>query len=145
MVWVDEVLSLRPTENGIAGECLVRLHADALYRMPDGSIRPSAIIEWIAQSYGYVKACQFKTGAFGEAKMKRAYLVGVTQCEAHVALLATETELVVFVEEVRELPPASIVQGKVASRDGTRAYGSALIKLFADVGDTIEKAKSPQE
>ena len=75
MVWIDEVLSA----DGVQGECLVRLRADALYMGPGGVIRPSSMIEWIAQGYAFVRAAQTKLHLISaDIKPKRAFLVAIT-------------------------------------------------------------------
>lgn len=52
MVWIDWVTEYGPT----AGECLIDVKADALYMSPEG-LRPSSLVEFIAQTYGFVWIC----------------------------------------------------------------------------------------
>jgi len=52
MVWIDWVTAYGPS----AGECIVDIKEDALYMSPDG-LRQSSLIEFIAQTYGFVWIC----------------------------------------------------------------------------------------
>ena len=46
--------------------------------------------------------------------------------------ISLETAVLIRVHEVRELPPAYLVEGSVLSRDGKKTFGSARIKVFGD-------------
>jgi predicted hotdog family 3-hydroxylacyl-ACP dehydratase len=131
MIWVDSVLGWSIGPQGVSGTCSVTLRSDQLYYDQNGELLPSAAIEWIAQSWGYVKACQaMDSGALKD--IGRAFLVGVNECSVNFKGVAKNTELRVFVEEFRSLPPACIVQGRVTNIDATIIYGTAKIKVFAD-------------
>ncbi|MBX3022100.1 MAG: hypothetical protein KF799_10540 [Bdellovibrionales bacterium] len=53
MVWIDWVTAYGPT----AGECLIDVKENALYMSPEG-LRSSSLIEFIAQTYGFMWICQ---------------------------------------------------------------------------------------
>ena len=143
MVWVDEVLSSARGENGLSGVCLVRLEGDRPYRGEGGKIRASSVLEWIAQSYGYVKAHEAKDSSSYIA-MTRAFLAGISQCEVNIAGIEKEEELLVEVADVRDLAPAYLIKGRVIGRLSQHCYGSAQLKLFADPGISNQSEKGNQ-
>lgn len=52
MVWIDYVTAYGATE----GAATIEIKGDALYMSPEG-LRPSSLIEMIAQTYGFVWIC----------------------------------------------------------------------------------------
>ena len=52
MVWVDKVLDWSRNH----GEVLIEVKGDALYMSPEG-LRPSSLLEFIAQAYGFCWIC----------------------------------------------------------------------------------------
>src|SRR3989338_2473617 len=127
MVWVDELQSVEIGPTGLQASLIVNLQRPRYFHHYPAKVRPSALIEWIAQSYGFAKAyAAHRTGETGG--LKRAYLVGITEAEVCSAGLETESAVVVKVVEVRELPPACIVDGEITNIRGDRIYGKARIK-----------------
>ncbi len=133
MVWIDEVLSCKSGETGIIAVCRCSLLGERSFKNANGTVRPSTIVEWIAQGYGFAKACHHLSTGHSNEGFGRAYLVGITECEIDMAEIMAESAVLIEVEEVREFPPAYIVDGKVTSENGLRIFGSARIKVFGDV------------
>ncbi len=131
MIWVDEVISYANAGKGPHGICRVDIGRDRGFRGGDGKIRTSAIVEWIAQGYGYVKAANRRAEGFGTAGFGRAFLVGITDCDVDLSSLSEADQAVhVHVRELRDMHPAYVVEGKVTSVDGARHFGQARIKVF---------------
>ena len=131
MLWVDEVLHCEPEGPHPGGVCRVRLAEPRAFHGADGKVRPSAVVEWIAQSYGFVKACAHLLAARPEQGADRAFLVGINDCEVNLSGLAAERSVLVHVRELHNFHPAYVLEGKVTSEDGLRVFGSARIKVFA--------------
>ncbi len=132
MVWIDEVVSA----DGVQGECRVQLRADAAYYGPGGIIRPSSMIEWIAQSYAFVRAAQTKLQLISaDLKPKRAFLVAITNARFEYqktpALLTGAKALVIRVRNERDFGPLSLVEGSVLTEAG-EMLATAKIKVFAE-------------
>jgi predicted hotdog family 3-hydroxylacyl-ACP dehydratase len=134
MVWVDEVIHCGVGPNGLlSGTCKVKLSGDRHFFSANGTIRASALIEWIAQSYGFAKACQQYALSDQAVGLRKAYLVGITECEVNISGIEEEDAVLVQIEESHALVPAYIVDGKVTSADGQKIFGTARIKTFAEV------------
>ncbi|MEQ1878164.1 MAG: hypothetical protein ABL958_16090, partial [Bdellovibrionia bacterium] len=72
-IWVDEITWALADQ----GECRIIFKDGANYT-DSGFIRDTSFIEWMAQSFGYVSACQVLSGlAGGKQKAQKAYLVGI--------------------------------------------------------------------
>ena len=130
MVWVDEVLSYGNEGKGPFGTCRVDISYDRGFRGADGKVRTSAVVEWIAQSYGYVKASKRRADGFGTEGFGRAFLVGITDCEVDLSTLGDDPCVLVHVRELRDMHPAYVIEGRVTSEDGARLFGQARIKVF---------------
>jgi hypothetical protein len=130
MVWVDDVVGVTAHD----GECRVKINKDALYMGPDG-IRQSSMIEWIAQSFGYIRAAQHVLGLIPmKAQPARVFLVAVKEAHYHVALNALELEegleLVIQVGNVKEIAPIILFDGKVSTRGGLVLF-EAKIRIYS--------------
>ena len=130
--WVSEVVSLSTGPEGPGGVCRVRMSADSAFYGPGGIPRASSVVEWIAQAYGFVKACHHLNGAEGGAPTARAFLVGINDCEVDLTGVAAEASLLVEVFERRVLHPAYLLDGVVKSESGSREIGRARLKVFSD-------------
>lgn len=130
MIWVDEVLETHQGERGLRGTCRVQINRDRGFMAADGNVRPSAVIEWIAQGYGFVKAAHRRQEGYGLAGFGRAFLVAISNCDVNLQGLQGMQAVLVHVEEVREMHPAYIVDGKVTSLDGKIEFGSARLTVF---------------
>jgi predicted hotdog family 3-hydroxylacyl-ACP dehydratase len=130
MIWVDQVLDCGRDEQGIFGTCRVQVHAGSNFRSANGEVRPSSVVEWIAQGYGFMKACHRRGEGHGVKGFGRAFLAGISECEVDLSRLGSETSVRVSVREVRDMHPAYIVEGSVTSEDGTKSFGRARITVF---------------
>ena len=132
MVWIDEVVTASAAE----GVCRVVLRSDALYMRANGVVRPSSMIEWIAQAYAFVRAAQSKLHLISvDLKPKRAFLVAVTN--ARFEYLTKPEQLTgvkvlhVRVRNERDFGPLSLVDGCVLTEAG-EVLATAKIKVFAE-------------
>jgi predicted hotdog family 3-hydroxylacyl-ACP dehydratase len=132
-VWVSEVISISNGVDGPSGVCRVRLSEGSAFLGRDGKPRASSVVEWIAQAYGFVKACHHLSGNSETRPSERAFLVGINDCEVNLAGAEQETSLLVEVFERRVFHPAYLLDGVVQSECGTREFGRARIKVFSEV------------
>ncbi len=124
MVWVDEVLSAA-VDGGI---CAVDLAPERLFAAGEAHCLTFAPIEWMAQTYGYARACHALMGKAPLAPLKKAYLVGVGQLECFRPV-PSRGRLLVEVRTTREMAPLSIVRGSVKD-DGGEIFAEATLKLY---------------
>lgn len=117
MVWVDEILRADAT----SGEGLVRVSPGASY-CTNGRPRPSAAIEFLAQTFGYSRALLAPTAC------KKAFLVGIRDFEW--GELGGE-ELLVRVDDIRVVGPLTLFRGEVVTRDGVR-LASGHLKVYSE-------------
>jgi hypothetical protein len=129
LVWVDEVLSFSDGPDGPSGICRVLLTPGRAFHGPHG-VRPSSVLEWIAQGYGFMKSALRLEQGLGPAK-GRVFLVGVNDVEIDLAGIESEKSVLVHVREQRNLHPAYLLEGRVTAEDGTRVFGRARMKVFA--------------
>lgn len=128
MVWVDEVSWINATE----GECRVRVDPSAAY-CGRRELRSTSIIEWIAQSYAYVRAAQAISGMSGapEAPPRIVYLAAVRDAKLDTPVGEIPAELRVRVQSIRSLGPLTLVEGRVTDGRG-KLLGSASLKVYAE-------------
>jgi hypothetical protein len=131
MIWVDEVVAVTTT----GGECRVLLNRDALYMDSDG-VRQSAMIEWIAQSFGYVRAVQNIFGLIPQNEPpSRTLLIAVRDGVFHSPLnefdLDKEKVLHFKVSNIKDMSPLLLFDGMVSSQEG-RCLFSARITAYSD-------------
>lgn len=133
-VWVDEVTSV-----GIdGGECRVLLHPSANYADQHGRIRESSFIEWMAQAYGYVCACQALSGLVNLAeKPKKVFLVQITDLDLSPdpspSLIGDGDWISVRVKKTHQVGPIALIEGVVLSSHEV-VLARAKLKLFAELG-----------
>ena len=131
MSWVDEILSCGAT----AGECQVRVRRDAHYMGPEG-LRPSSLIEFIAQAYGFMNIAHELLTYGADAKpLKRAFLAAVNDASwAAPSTLADVRDgdvLNVKITGVRRIGPIASLSGQVLR--GSRSHGEAEISGAAEL------------
>jgi hypothetical protein len=131
-VWVDEVTRVGIDE----GECRVRLRPDANYADGRGAIRDSSFVEWMAQAYGYVCACQAVSGIVKLAqKPKKAFLVQISDFElspeANGVRILDGDWISVQVKKTHQLGPITLIEGVVLSSKEL-ILARAKLKLFAE-------------
>lgn len=126
MVWIDEVIAV-DTEGG---ECQVRLKRDALYMSTDG-VRQSAMIEWLAQSLGYIRAVQNLCGLIEQGKPpSRTLLVSVRNGIYHTPCdmlgLDKEEVLSLKVQNIKMISPLLFSEGTVSTRAGVLLFSARI-------------------
>lgn len=130
-VWVDEVTSV--TQDG--GEACVFLKNAANYSDGQGSIRDSSFIEWMAQSYGFVCACQVLAGTVSaKEKPEKAFLVQVSEFELSddpsSSRIVEGDWLIVRVKRTHQVGPIALIDGEIISSKNV-LIARAKLKLFA--------------
>jgi predicted hotdog family 3-hydroxylacyl-ACP dehydratase len=130
-VWVNDVISISTGADGPSGICRVKFSGDSAFLGGKGKPRVSSVVEWIAQAYGFVKACHHLEGGGGEPPAERAFLVGISDCEVDLSALGEECSVLVEVFERRVLHPAYLLEGVVKSEHDCRVFGRASLKVFS--------------
>jgi predicted hotdog family 3-hydroxylacyl-ACP dehydratase len=131
-VWVDEVRSVAPNE----GVCRVYLRTSAHYADARGRIRESSYVEWIAQAYGFVAACQVLSGIAPEEKRpEKTFLVQIRDLklsEEPAATLISEGDWIdVHVKRTHRLGPLALIEGEVRSSKEV-VLARVKLKLYAE-------------
>jgi predicted hotdog family 3-hydroxylacyl-ACP dehydratase len=128
MVWIDEVGATTDT----GGLAYVTLKPDGLY-FSEGVLRPTSIIEFLAQGFGFIAAAhKVRLGNNTAPAVQRAFLVAVTQCQLHDTAAATpNSRLIITVSDVKQLGPIQLFKGQVTTDLGT-VLGTASLKVFSE-------------
>lgn len=125
MIWVDEIVSADET----SGEGRVRWNPSALY-CTAGKTRPSAAIEFAAQTFGYSRVVWLMRSTPEASHLcRRAFLVGVRDFEWS-GELASEAFLV-RVEGIRVLGPLTLFRTEVRSAEGA-LLANGHLKVFSE-------------
>jgi predicted hotdog family 3-hydroxylacyl-ACP dehydratase len=136
MIWVDEVT--RASEQD--GECRVILKADSLY-MDGEFIRPTSFVEWMAQSFAFVRATLAHRHHVDLARpVTEAFLVGIRDAKFEIdptsIRLGEVPSLLVRVSNFRNFGPIISFDGEVILESGARVM-KASIKVYQQQ-DTLE-------
>ena len=123
MLWIDEVLWIREDE----GECRVSLRKEAHYFDEEGMIRPSSLVEWMAQGYGFVRACQILNRQDeGLKKPEKTYLAAISDVAFHENcrdVIKPGGDIRIHIRTVRELGPLMLVQADIRTEKTNLASG----------------------
>lgn len=122
MVWIDEV-HLAGTESG---SCAINLSHGRLDIDDDGYCLPFAPVEWVAEAFGYSRACR-ALGDGATIHVKRALLVGVVSFEL-LRRIAAVGRIFVDWQLKRELSSLAIIDGTIRRNDDILA--KVQIKVF---------------
>jgi len=130
MVWIDEVVSFSEK----AGECRVRLKADALY-MDGNGLRPTSCLEFIAQAYGFISVCHHIYILDPNSKpLSKAFLASMNEANLPSAetlsQLHTGDELSVSISGVRAMGPIVLFTGRITK--GDLLVCEAKMKVFKE-------------
>jgi 3-hydroxyacyl-[acyl-carrier-protein] dehydratase len=126
MIWVDQVIEVGEAR----GACLTFLRRDQNYFSSQG-FRRSAYFEMMAQSYGYVRACQAVFQIAGQRSVpKVAFLAQIRKGRILADLPPQADNLTITVELTKELGPLALVQAKVYWQELVLAR--AELKLYAE-------------
>ena len=128
MIWIDQITDF----NAEGGEAVVTLKEDALY-MTDGQLRPTATIEFVAQTYGFVAACQNLSRPAGErSSIQKAFLVGIRNADLDkVGVLRAGTVVKIRVGNVKFVGPVQILDGHVSLENG-ETIAAINLKLYSE-------------
>jgi predicted hotdog family 3-hydroxylacyl-ACP dehydratase len=134
-VWIDEVSWIRPAEDEVEGECRVCFQPDANYADANGQPRDSSFIEWIAQSYGFVRACHMLSALIKiNKKPEKTFLAQIRDFELigdHDSTRMTAGDwLRIHVKRTHQIGPLALVVGTVISPRGD-ILAQAKLKLYA--------------
>ena len=136
MMWIDEVSSF--DEKG--GEARVLLKQNGYY-MDSRGLRPSSVIELIAQTFGFVSVCQ---GLAAQAKvseavppaLKKAFLAAVRDVDLRALeagpAVEAGTRLVIRVGNIKQFGPIHSFDGWVSSESPSRELARANLKVFSE-------------
>lgn len=131
MVWIDDVI----TYSEKAGECTLRLKADAPYMTTGDRLRPSSCLEFIAQAYGFISVCHHLFILDPNSKpLTKAFLASLKdavlpEAEA-LAQLKVGDQLRISISGVRQMGPIVLFNGEVKCHE--RLVCSAQMKVFKE-------------
>jgi predicted hotdog family 3-hydroxylacyl-ACP dehydratase len=126
MLWIDQVLEVNERE----GRCLTHPLSSKHDQSPD-ELRQTCYIEWIAQSYAFIKSAQLLTGHItGRQNLTRFFLAAVKNAETK-PLRAASGPFTIWVGDVREMGPITMITGKVYDTQQT-LMAQASLKVFSD-------------
>jgi len=130
MVWVDQICQWDLQ----GGTSLIRLDPKAHYMDHEG-VRQSSVVEWIAQTYGFVRACQSQAAQEpSDAEISRAYLVSfknLSFSEKFEPALRSERFLSVYVRTLRDSNPLKTIYGEVKTSAGEK-IAAGEITVYSD-------------
>ncbi len=128
MIWIDEVGS----SSADGGTCFVTLKREGLY-FSEGVLRPTSLIEFLAQGFGYVAAAhKVRCGFSNVPAVQKAFLVAVTQAHFHdLSGAKPGTRLTVTLSDVKQIGPIQLFKGTV-SLDTGAILGTANLKVFSE-------------
>ncbi len=129
MLWVDEVLSVDAGQ----GKCRVQLREDGLY-MSGGRVRRSSFIEWMAQSYGFVRIAQSLYQFRADQKpLSQAYLVAIKDARIKldfaVDKLSPGSSVFVQIFNLREIGPVTLIDSKIVD-ESDHELASASLRVY---------------
>ncbi len=131
MVWIDQVNSVTPQN----GECQVTLRESGHYMAPDG-LRPSSMVEFIAQSYGFTRAAQHLLGCLkGTHIPTQVFLVGIREGHffsdvSDIPILGPGSILIIKTFNTREIGPLTLFDGHITSANGIQLF-EAKLKVYS--------------
>ena len=126
-IWIDEVLRVDAT----SGSCGVRYSKKAPYAQ-ENSILESAYLEWMAQSFGYICAAQYRLELIkNEGEVQDAFLAAVRNYQVlEIPKQINEGEVFeVAMKATHRVGPVTMVEGTII-KDG-KILATANLKLFA--------------
>jgi predicted hotdog family 3-hydroxylacyl-ACP dehydratase len=138
MMWIDEVSAF--DEQG--GEARVLLRADGYY-MNSRGLRPSSVVEFIAQTFGFVSVCQglshsqsTQTSDSAPSGLKKAFLAAVRDVNLSVLesgpAVTAGTRLVIRVGNVKQFGPIRSFDGWICTESPSREIARANLKVFSE-------------
>jgi hypothetical protein len=127
MVWVDEVVEIT-AETGV---CAVTIQEKAGYYGESG-VRETAPIEWMAQSYGFIKTAQALSGFIPLTDSpNKAYLVAVKGLSFEGALPRAGERATIHIGQTRQVGPLSLFEG-IIKNQAQHVVCRAQVKVYAE-------------
>ena len=135
MLWIDEVVSVDAHQ----GQCRIQLRQDALY-MSAGQLRVSSFIEWMAQSFGFVRIaqslchCKLEEPRPSLMPLTQAYLVAIKNANFQINSssglsldqLLPGTSLLIQIHNIREVGPITLFDSTITLETGGVDSGQVL-------------------
>ena len=126
MVWIDALVK---AEGEKSGRCFVELDKNKPY-FKNGRFNNLALIEFIAQSYGFILAHSHKDRP--EDGLNKAFIVGHEKMKLYKGLFNHGKKLYVDIEVQNFIGPFRCVKGKGLSEDESDVFCEGIVKLFSD-------------
>lgn len=131
MLWIDQVLWATEGE----GECRVSLQKEAHYFDKEG-VRVSSLVEWMAQGYGFVRACQILMPKRNQLVQRPAktYLAAISDIDFDPNmsdLLKTSDEIFIHVRTIRELGSLILIQAEIKGSQ-TTVLARGQLKVYGE-------------
>lgn len=127
-IWVSEVLWVDESE----GEFAIELRPEANY-CDENFVRPTSYLEWLAQGYGYVSACQALSQANAAgARAQKAYLVGMRDVffSPDPFCVIRGEKATGWVKRTHEMGPIQLIEGRIFSPT-KQILATAKLKVYA--------------
>ena len=128
MVWVKTILW--SDEKG--GECLIDLN-EAPLSCSDGFLRPSSMIEMMAQSFGFVLSHYHYHIKSQYTGFKKTFVVSYKKVVFSPHTIKHNQMIRVKVFKEREISTIAFINGQVTSVDGSLTYCEGQLKLFSEL------------
>lgn len=134
MVWIDRVVEAGMNDKGIFGACKVVVEEGQLFLTEGGQIRGTSAVEFVAQAYGFVRACYQRENDIPYIA-KRTFLTGIRSCQAQFGdrKFSEGEELHIEIQTARELHPLFFIRGQVFNADKSQEYAHVEVQLY--IGD----------
>lgn len=133
MVWIDKVVEVGKDYRRISGVCRLQVQKNGLYVHNQKELRASAVIEYTAQGFGYLKAAYQKLHQFKDTPAK-TYLTGVRYCYANLSRLDLDQdiEFEIRIKVKREMRPITFVYGELYQVGNFECLAKCEIQIYVD-------------
>ena len=127
MVWVNKVLWSREH----SGECLIDLEECPL-SSSNGYLRPSSMVEIIAQSIGFVLAHYHYHLKGQYIGFEKTFVAGYENVTFSSLKIQSDDTLLVKVKKIREVSTIAFVEGQITSLEKKTEICRGVLKLFSE-------------
>ncbi len=129
LLWIDQVVWSQENE----GVCSVILKKNAHY-FDSQKVRASSFLEWMAQAYGFIRACSVLTQNETSQKLKKTYLAAVNDFEIfeeNEIHLVEDKKLSIHIKTVKDLSPLFSIAGEIRTEEGI-VLAKGNLKVYAE-------------
>lgn len=138
LLWIDKV----DWSNINEGVCSLLLNKEAHY-FDFEKIRNSSFLEWMAQAYGFIRACSTltKTKNTESKNLQKTFLAAVNHFEIeahqwgasklHAKDLLQNKKIFIHMKTVKELAPLFSISGEIKNEDGC-LLAKGNLKVYAE-------------